>query len=839
MPRYLNRRVFLSGVVALLLAIFVPPFINVNRFRPQIAGALSRALGRPVTVGSVTLRLFPRPGLNLQRLVVQDDPAFSAEPLLQAGEVTASLRLTSLWRGRLEIARLSLSYPSLNLVRAPNGHWNLEALLERARQTPVAPTTRLRAESRPRFPYVEANGGRINLKIGQEKKVYALNEANFALWLQREDEWRLRLAARPVRTDANLSDTGRMKLSGSVRRADTLSATPLDLQVGLDGAQLGQLTTLLYGRDRGWRGTANLNAVLRGTPAELKIAGEASVADFRRYDISTRGSLRLATSCTAGFSTVAQRLSDVACRSSVGSGAIEVAGVINGVLPPQGYALTVTAHDVPASSLVLLASRMKKDLPEDLAARGKVTAEFDLRRPGAAAGPLWTGSGVASELELRSAVMKEPLTIGNLRFVLGAKAQKAQNDRPAKRPAPPETALRMGPLPLDLGAAAPAKAQAWFSRSRYNLSIQGDAQVRRLLELAQVAGVRAPQPAATGLASVDVTVAGGWTGFAPPAVSGTAQLHAGSLALAGFSAPLQIASAYIVLSPDATSVYNLNAGFPAVHLSFTGWLRLPRSCNGAKCPAQFQLASNQLSIEELNRLLNPRLRKRPWYDLIGASRPQPPFLRELAAQGTVSAGRVTIGALAASRVSGSVRLQRGIVSIGNLRADVLGGSHTGELRADFTGAQPVYSARGTLDKVSVAMLAALTRDGWGTGRAGGNYQVTASGWDAAALRDSAAGDISFNWRDGSLTHLSLNGVLLRIRQFQGKAALADGHLTFSASKIDTPGGIYVVSGTASLDRQLELTLVRGKTQAYDVSGTLEKPRVKSGKLPPTEAALKR
>jgi len=838
MSRYLNRRVFLGVVVVLLLAIFVPPLINVNRLRPQIAGALSRALGRPVSVGSVSLRLFPRPGLNLQRLTVQDDPAFSAEPLLQADEVTASLRLTSLWRGRLEMARLSLSYPSLNLVRARNGHWNLESLLERARQTPVAPTAKLQAESRPRFPYVEAEGGRINLKIGQEKKVYALSDADFALWLQREDEWRLRLAARPVRTDANLSDTGRVRLSGSVRRAATLSGTPLDLQLGLERAQLGQLTTLIYGRDRGWRGTVNVNATLRGTPAELKIAGDASVGDFRRYDIGTRGSLRLATRCTAVFSTLAQRLSDIACHSAVGDGAIDLAGALNGVLPPQAYALTLTAHDVPASSLALLVSRMKKNLPEDLAAQGTVAADFDLRRLNAAAAPVWTGSGTASQVELRSALMNEPLTVGNVRFLLGA---APRNNRPGKGQALPETTLHIDSLPLDLGGATPARAQAWFSRTGYKISIEGEAQVRRLLEVALAAGVRAPQPAATGLAGVDLLLAGGWTGFAAPAVSGTAQIRDVNLPLAGFAAPLQIASAYVNLSGAATSVYNLNAGFPALHLSFSGWLRLPVSCDEAQCPVQFQLASNQLSTDELNRLLNPRLQKRPWYDLIGASRPQPPLLGRMSAQGTITAGRVMVGGLTANHVSGSVRLQRGIVSIGNLRAEVLGGTHMGELRADFSGAQPVYSARGALDKVSIALLAALTHDGWGNGRAGGSYQVTASGWDAAALRDSAAGDIAFNWRDGALTHLSLTGgaAPLRLRQFQGKATLAGGLLTLSACKMDTPGGIYTVSGTASLDRQLELRLVRAKAQAYDVSGTLEKPRVKIGKLPPTEAALKR
>ena len=89
-----------------------------------------------------TSGLLPRPGFDLENLVVYDDPAFGAEPMLRASEVTAALRLTSLVRGRLEIARLDLTEPSLNLVHGAGGRWNLEALLERTAHMPLAPTAK-------------------------------------------------------------------------------------------------------------------------------------------------------------------------------------------------------------------------------------------------------------------------------------------------------------------------------------------------------------------------------------------------------------------------------------------------------------------------------------------------------------------------------------------------------------------------------------------------------------------------------------------------------------------------------------------------------------------------
>ena len=156
-------------IVALLLALFlIRP--GAGRLRTRIVSAIGLALGRQVDVSSVHMRLLPHPGFDLENFVVHDDPAFSAEPVIRSQQVTAELRVSSLLRGRLEISRLSLTEPSLNLVRDRQGRWNLENLLERAAQIPVAPTKKTNTEARPGFPYIEADRGRINLKLEQEKK---------------------------------------------------------------------------------------------------------------------------------------------------------------------------------------------------------------------------------------------------------------------------------------------------------------------------------------------------------------------------------------------------------------------------------------------------------------------------------------------------------------------------------------------------------------------------------------------------------------------------------------------------------------------------------------------
>src|ERR1017187_2551493 len=142
-----------GAVIAILLAVaalVLPPFINVGRYKSRVIDSMSKALGRPVSCDSIELRLLPQPGFYLANVSIGDDPAYSLEPILHAEEVNAYLGVSSLWRGRLEFARLNLNYPSLNLVERDDASWNLESLLWKAARTQAAPTSTRISISRPR-----------------------------------------------------------------------------------------------------------------------------------------------------------------------------------------------------------------------------------------------------------------------------------------------------------------------------------------------------------------------------------------------------------------------------------------------------------------------------------------------------------------------------------------------------------------------------------------------------------------------------------------------------------------------------------------------------------------
>ncbi len=837
-----RRGRILASCLALLLALFlIRP--GANRLRNRIVNSISLALGRPVEVAEVRLRLLPQPGFDLENFVIHDDPAFSAEPMLRAQEVTASLRVVSLLRGRLEIARLNLMEPSLNLARNAEGHWNLENLIERTAQIAVAPTGKAKTERRPGFPYIEGNHGRINFKFGAEKKPYALTEADFALWQDSENAWGVRLEAQPVRTDFNLTDTGLVSVNGVWSRAATLRDTPLQFNLTWERAQLGQVTKLTYGNDKGWRGGLEVSANLSGTPANLTIATAASVQDFRRYDILGGGNLQLGTQCSGHYSSLNHVLSEIACSAPVGDGTISVTGDVNGPFSCHNYDLTLNARDLPIQSLIAFARHAKQGMPDDLIATGRLNGNVKFKRDGVAPATNveLEGRGATSDFEVGSKLNRTELTPGVVPFVMSSAIGPKSREAPRGSAVSADAHLELGPFNLGLAKPGLVVVRGWASRSGYSFEVQGDAQVQRLLQAARMMGIAAPQPAAEGLAKVDLQIAGGWSGFAAPRIMGKAQLHSIRAEVRGLNAPVEINSANLVLTSDQVNVQNVTASI--ADTSWRGSLAIPRQCTVPDpCPVRFDLHADEINTDQLNLLINPHVRKQPWYRFLSSpATGGVPYLLTVHAVGKLAANRVVVHKLSASRVSANVELNKGKLRLADLRGDVLGGKHVGECEADFTTKPPQYSGSGTLERIVLNELSTLMNDDWITGTATAIYRVKTSGLQAAELFGSATSTLTIDARDGVLRHVVLGegAAPLQMHRLATHLLLKDGKFEVQEGKLDGSGGIYQVSGTATLTRVLNLTLAREGGQSFDITGTLTDPHVSPILTPETRAALKR
>jgi hypothetical protein len=864
-PLFSRRRVLVASAVILLALFFLRP--GASRLKYRIASSISSAVGRPVEIGSVHLRLLPRPGFDLKNLVVYDDPAFGAEPMLRASEVTADLRLTSLVRGRMEIARLDLTEPSLNLVHGTNGRWNLEALLERTAHNPLAPTAKATTEARSGFPYIEGTSARINFKSGPEKKPYALTNADFSLWQDSENSWGVRLKAQPFRTDLNLNDTGTLQVNGTWQRAAVLRDTPLQFSMEWSRAQLGQLSKFFTGNDQGWRGGAQVDLALSGTPGKLQVAADASIQDFRRYDINSGQPLRLATHCDAQFSSMSQEFHDVMCNAPVGSGLITLKGDMN-LSGSRSYGLVLMVTNVPTSAAVALALRAKKNLPEDVAAEGVVTGNFTIQHDAALAAVRVAGRGEFSQFRMASAASQASIGPGTIPFVLATGEGPANG---ASKPGhhkiltgmrfPDGERVEFGPFLLGAHASAasgtppvaralPPTVRGWVTRFGYNFSVIGEGEIAKALRVTRMFGIPALQAAAQGTAQVNLQVTGPWagpgngtaSGFPTPQVTGTARLRDVRVTLRGAGGPVDISSADVQLLPDEVRVDKLSA--TAAGTVWSGSLQMPRGCGtpGA-CEVHFDLNANQIGWSELSEWVNPRPKDRPWYRVLEPSAQSgTPFLPSLRASGRVNADRLVVRAFEALHISADASLNSGRLQVSNLTADFLGGKHRGEMVLDFSAKPAACSGKGSLTAVSLAPLSDAMNDQWIAGTANASYEL--KGTCAADFWGSAGGTLQFEMTDGALPHLSLgeDAGTLKVTKFSGKANLQDGKLELKDASLNSPDGKFQVSGTASLQRELDLKLLRlpnsSLAAGYAVTGTLAEPRVIRLAGAETQAQLK-
>ncbi|HEY4357747.1 MAG TPA: AsmA family protein [Acidobacteriaceae bacterium] len=321
-PRHRKRRRLLvaAGVLLVLGAlILTPPLINVGRYRRRIAITMSQSLGRPVHLDKVSLHLLPLPGLTLENLVVSEDPAFGYEPVIRANKVNATVRIGSLWRRQIEFSTIRFevdergSGPSVNLVRNAQGRWNLEDVLMRASHVETAPTEQTTAGSAPRFPYIEATGARVNIKLGDEKMPYSLTDADFALWLPSPQQWRVRLQGKPTRTDSNVQDTGVLRVEGSLKTAPTVDEVPVDVHLSWRGSPLGEASRLLTGNDAGWRGSLFLELALLGPLNHAAVTTHTQFNDLRRADFVPAKTLDVTLDCAANSNVIQATLDDAKC----------------------------------------------------------------------------------------------------------------------------------------------------------------------------------------------------------------------------------------------------------------------------------------------------------------------------------------------------------------------------------------------------------------------------------------------------------------------------------------------------------------------------------------------
>jgi uncharacterized protein involved in outer membrane biogenesis len=830
LKKLFSKRVIGSTALLLLALFLVRP--QSGLLHRKVAESLSMELGRRVEIAAIHIRFLPRPGLELENLIIYDNPEFGAEPLLRSPDVSAWLRVSSLLRRRIEISSLDLNNASLNLSRNSDGKWNFEELVERASKSSTAPTTAGKREPRRIFPYIEAGHARINFKDGLEKTHFAFTNAEFSLWQESENQWGMRLRGSPIRTDANLTDTGVISMNGVWQRAAVLYDTPVQFSLDWKQAQIGQMSRLLFGTDKEWRGSVALSSHFSGTLRNLQITGEASIDQLRRQDMPAGTDFTLAAECSAEYDSDQRSLTNVDCNSPTGDGSLELKGSAAGI-PFSSYNLTLLAKNAPVQSAIELLRHVNQTLPRDLNATGNMDLAFSLRRASSSTAAQLLGEGEATGVRLSSRARTE-LILGRVPFALVTPSSTSKSQAVALNNFPK---LQIGPINVALGRPVPVQAHLVISRSGYTASIRGEAGLKRLLQAAQMLRLPAPQVSAEGITSLDLNLAGAWD-LATPALTGTAQLRAVHAQVRGMNSPFQVRRADLAIDNDAVRVKNLDA--LAAGSTWRGSLVIPRPCaTPDTCRIQFHLRSAETSALALNRLFNPLAAKRPWYKILAIGNSSNYFAKATAT-GSVAIDKLILGGAVCTRFSSDLDLEKAKLSLTNTHGNLLGGQTAANFKADFSVRPPMYSGTGNFDGVWLSSISELMRTGWIDGEGSANYRFTTSGWNLQDLLKQAEVDAKFSIKDGEFPHilLSENAEPLRSSVFSGQLVFRDGAFSLDDTELVSDSGVFNVSGTASLTGDLDLKMTGENSGGYNVSGTLDQTRVSPITNPPTQAALK-
>jgi AsmA family len=834
----MRKKVVAIALLVLALCIFLPPNINGARFSIRLASTLSAALGREVKIGSVKYRLFPRPGFNLYDFKVMDDPAFSAEPLLLCGKVTADLRLTSLWEGRLEIANLKLTDdvapPSLNLVYERD-HWNMEPLLLRVEQVPTAPTAKRSAEQRSRFPYIEASGGRINVKLGPEKKPYALTNTDFAFWLAAEDTWHIRLEGHPVRTDMNLSDTGTVRVEGDVKRSANLRDMPVKLQVSWEKSQLGQFSGLVLGHDKGWRGALDATAEIAGPLADLRINATADIDSFRRFDINRNAMPKIRTRCLGDYT---RGILALKCDTPLGTGGLLMTA--HATPSAQNYDLSLVANRVPLSLLAALARQARRSLPDDFTATGDLNAAFGFHSHAGVHD--FHGTGMSTPFLLQSAAGDKPFAVSAVRFHIGVGdtpsvlvVKKKKSSAPVQ-PTPaiaPSAAYDSGSLTVDafsvqMGPSTTLEVQGSLDSNGYFVSAKGMVPMERLLAFGRATGFRSQIANTTASALVDLNVSGPWANFTAPKLHGTAHLQNLAAWIPGLKDRLVMSEADAQITDSALVISKINGQFEHSPIAFTGLISSPLNCTGnAPCPLQFDLHLDSLAVPDVANLMGFTEKGWSLSFLSGSDNKLPDFR----AEGSLAVGELNIAEVPLEKFAAHIEVGDHALTVNRVAARVGGGTTQGEWKIDWSGNQPRYSGSGsmegvTLERVSPQNTVAGQVAQWIAGRAQVSYSTHFEGRTPQEMSASAGGRVEFQVSNGTSKVLALDaGRPIRFSGAQGALEIDREAIKVLPSKFKAENRIYLMSGTISLaNKQAKLKVSTSGTQ-WEITGALEKPEI--------------
>lgn len=408
--------VVIGIIIIVLLAL--PSILNVDRYRPQIQAELQQKLDRPVTLGKLSLRIFPL-SIRVQGITIGESPQFpSSRPFATANEVYASAGFWSLLRGTPELKDLTLDNPQIELVRNAQGVWNYSTVGKSGTPTPNGTSG-----TKP------SNGGGTAFTLNQLKivdgQVAITNEATHQ---QRSVYKHINLTLsdfapnKPFHVNLGVQFPGQGKetlaFNGEVGplQPGNAAATPITGKITINQVSLAGINSLAPGTmpphtDGIATGSADVNTtnetlsvkgnlslndtVVRGYKVDYPINADYDLSDNRKQDLLQINSMAV----------------------KLGPTPVSLSGSVNSSTTPANVDLHVTTTNAPLAQISQIAGALSASA-QGLKGTGSLSLNMSVKGPADPAKLQYSGTGSLSNASLSSPALTKPLVIhsANLQF---------------------------------------------------------------------------------------------------------------------------------------------------------------------------------------------------------------------------------------------------------------------------------------------------------------------------------------------------------------------------------------------------------------------------------------
>jgi len=121
--------IIIALFLLLIIAISIPFFVDLNKYKGIVVSQIEKAIHREVKVDKIKLSLLKGLGVNLDNIIISNNPEFKKEPFLILEGLEVKLKILPLLRKRIEVKKIILNSPKLLIEINKEGKFNFNDLV--------------------------------------------------------------------------------------------------------------------------------------------------------------------------------------------------------------------------------------------------------------------------------------------------------------------------------------------------------------------------------------------------------------------------------------------------------------------------------------------------------------------------------------------------------------------------------------------------------------------------------------------------------------------------------------------------------------------------------------